>query len=144
MTVTRAPLANSKTGKSGDRLKIMANEGASCPWRGNGEGRKSCTSGFRAANDLERGREKERLENYANSQLEDEISPNSSTLRYAHRLITTVHTPTNNAKEIPRCATPSLREFYNATVVTWLDFNTEGTWFGNKRGRVQPGSLRET
>lgn len=39
---------------------------------------------------------------------------------------------------------PSLREFYNATVVTWLDFNTEGTWFGNKRGRVQPGSLRET
>lgn len=39
---------------------------------------------------------------------------------------------------------PSLPEFYNATVVTWLDFNTEGTWFGNKRGRVQPGSLRET
>lgn len=63
----------------------------------------------------ERSREREREGEVGKlCQLEDEISPNSSTLRYAHRLITTVHTPTNNAKEIPRCATP-LPPFVNFT-----------------------------
>lgn len=92
---------------------------------------------FGISNDLEtrREREREEVENYANSQRRRNFA-NSSTLEiYTWLIITPTHTTT---KEIRCCATPlppSLR-FVNFTTrcVTWLDyFNTEDTWFGNKR-----------